>query len=180
MKKWFQTDIGLFLLKAAVIYVIWYIIYDLWVLPYTSFDLWVIHQTAGVAAELLRTMHYLVFQLNRSIGIYGSPGLKLVNGCSGISEMALFAGLILAYPGRWIYRILFIMAGIGGIWVTNVARIIALALVQRFHPGLFQFTHHYSSTAVFYLVIFILLVIWVNWADKESAARGSAELKSTA
>jgi exosortase/archaeosortase family protein len=165
MKKWLQSEIAVFLIKAAIIYIIWYLVYDLWLLPDGRLPQWMAYNIVNVSAGILQFFHYPVYWIGRLIGITGTNGLLLVNGCTGISQMGLFIGFIIAYPGRWVPRICYIILGTGIIYLTNIARIITLALIEKYHPSLFNFTHHYSATAIFYLVIFILWVIWVNLGE---------------
>lgn len=167
MKKWLKSDIAQFLLKVVGIYILWYIIYDLWLLPDGRLDKWLVLNVIDVSSSLLSGMGYDVYWTGRLIGLENTAGILLVNGCSGISAIGLFIGFVIAYPGRWIPRISFILVGIGVIYLVNILRIIVLVITQQFYPAIFDITHDYSTTAIFYLVIFVLWMIWVNLGGKD-------------
>jgi exosortase/archaeosortase family protein len=51
------------------------------------------------------------------------------------------------------------------IYLVNILRIATLMLMQEWPPQFFDFTHDYSTTTIFYLVIFFLWMLWVRIAD---------------
>src|SRR5699024_5853370 len=99
-----------------------------------------------------QVLGYQAYVDGRHVGVYGTSGVLLINGCSGISVIGLFIGFIVAYPGRWVPRIFFIITGIGVIYIVNVIRIVGLTVTLAEWPNLFDFMHDYSSTALFYVV----------------------------
>ena len=157
-----------FVLKVLVIYVIWYVLYELWLLPDGSLDHWIATNIVETTAGILHTLGYDIYSTGRLVGLGEAPGILLVDGCSGISAIGLFIGFVLAYPGRWIPRISFIIIGIGIIYLVNIIRIAVLTVTQVQWPEFFAFTHDYSTTAIFYLVIFGLWVIWANLGERKT------------
>lgn len=154
-----------FIAKALVIFVIWYMLYELWLLPEGSLDHWLSLNIIGVSAGIIDLLGYDVFTVNRIIGIGEYPGIEIIDGCNGIAAMGLFLGFILAYPGDWKNKASFCFVGIGIIYVVNILRVITLTITQANWPEFFDFTHDYSTTAIFYIVIFVLWMVWVNFAD---------------
>ena len=154
-----------FIAKALVIFVIWYMLYELWLLPEGSLDHWLSLNIIGVSAGIIDFLGYDVFTVNRIIGIAEYPGIEIIDGCNGIAAMGLFLGFILAYPGDWKNKASFCFVGIGIIYVVNILRVITLTITQANWPEFFDFTHDYSTTAIFYIVIFVLWMVWVNFAD---------------
>lgn len=154
-----------FIAKALVIFILWYLLYELWLLPDGSLDRWLSLNIIGTSAGIIEFFGYDVFTVNRIIGIGEYPGIEIVNGCNGIAAMGLFLGFILAYPGDWKNKASFCLAGIGIIYLVNILRVITLTITQVKWPGFFDFTHDYSTTAIFYIVIFVLWMVWVNFAD---------------
>lgn len=63
------------------------------------------------------------------------------------------------------------MLGIGVIYLVNILRILVLTITQAYYPQFFDFTHDYSTTAIFYLFIFLLWVVWVNFSDAVDEAK---------
>lgn len=170
--KWLRSDIGIFLLKVVGIYLCWYVIYELWLVPDGRLDAWLTTNIVSVSAGILQSLGYDLYATGRLIGIGESAGIYLVDGCSGIAAIGLFVGFVIAYPGEWVPRMAFIFMGIGIIYFVNVIRIVILSITQVQWPSMFDVTHDYSTTAIFYLVIFLLWVVWANLGGKESSEEG--------
>ncbi|MEL7834113.1 archaeosortase/exosortase family protein [Fodinibius sp. N2] len=158
--RWIKSDVGLFLLKAAGIYLLWYCIYELWLLPEGSLDQWLTTNIVSVSGGILQSFNYDVYATGRLIGVGESAGIYLADGCSGIAAIGLFIGFVIAYPGAWVPRIAFILFGIGVIYIINIIRIMVLAITQVQAPDIFTVTQDYSTAAIFYLVIFGLCIVW--------------------
>lgn len=168
MKSFLKSDIAIFLLKVFCIYLVWYIVYELWVLPNGYIDEPLSRNIASVSAGILTFLGEEVFLYGRVVGITGAAGVEIVDGCNGIAAIGLFLGFIFAYPGAWMPRIYFSIFGIAVIYLVNVARIVSLSFIQEYWPQGFDFTHDYSTTAIFYIVIFILWMVWANFGDSVS------------
>jgi exosortase family protein XrtF len=160
-----KSDIAKFLLKVLAIYIVWYVVYELWLLPNGTIDEPLSKNIASVSAGILSFFGENVFLYDRVIGISGVPGIEIVDGCNGIAAIGLFLGFIYAYPGAWLPRIFFSIFGITVIYLINVVRIVTLAWVQLYWPQGFNFMHDYSTAAIFYIIIFILWMIWVNYGE---------------
>jgi len=89
-------------------------------------------------------------------------GVLIANGCNGISTIGLFIGFVLAFPGKWTRRFFLLPFGIGVIYATNIARIIAMLLAQRYWPPAFDILHGFALTGIFYVVVFVLWMLWAN------------------
>lgn len=172
--KWLKSDIAVFLYKVVGIYILWYLLYELWLLPDGRLDAWLCSNVAQIGYDLLQVFGYEAFISGRLVGIEGTAGIFLADGCSGISAIGLFVGFVIAYPGRWIPRICFIITGIGIIYLVNVGRIVTLAVTLAEWPGFFDFMHTYSTTAIFYLIIFGLWMIWANVEYKNPTVDSSS------
>lgn len=162
MKQWYHSSIAGFLWKTVVIYLIWYSLYELWLLPQGSLDHRLTTNIVSVSSAILDFFNFTHFANGRIIGLQNTAGLHLVDGCSGISAMGLFVGFIIAYPGKWNHRVYFISFGILVLYAVNIIRIVALSIVQSRLPAIFDVMHDYSTTAIFYIVIFVLWMVWAN------------------
>lgn len=176
--EWLKSDVAKFLIKVVGIYLLWYLVYELWLLPDGRLDEWLTTNIVAVSAGLLDLMGYDLYATGRLIGIEDAAGVYLVDGCSGISAIGLFVGFVIAYPGAWVPRIAFIFIGIGIIYLVNIIRIIILVITQVQAPDMFAVTHDYSTTAIFYLVIFLLWIVWANLGDDESLTGSSTRITS--
>lgn len=167
-RDWLQSDLFRFGIKVIGIYILWYLVYELWLLPDGSLDEWVALNIVDTSAGILKALNYDIYTAGRLIGLEEGAGILLVDGCNGIAAIGLFIGFVVAYPGEWIPRISFIFIGIGVIYLVNILRIAVLVVTQVRWPGFFSFTHDYSTTAIFYLVIFGLWVVWANIGEARS------------
>ena len=159
------SPIRTFALKALGIFVLWYVLYELWLLPDGRLDHWVALRVIDGAAFATKLMGFEVWMQGRVVTIAGNNGIEMVDGCTGISAIGLFLGFIWAYPGQNRSRVYFSLMGIATIYLVNILRITTLMLMQEWTPQFFDCTHDYSTTTIFYLVIFFLWMLWVRIAD---------------
>ncbi len=162
----FKSPLTKFILKALGFFLVWYLIYDVWLLPDGRLDQWISLNVIGISKGFIDLFGYETFTYSRVIGIFGNPGVEIVDGCNGIAPMGLFFGFIIAYPGDWKKKSSFSVFGICLIYLSNVIRIIALVITQENNPEIFDFFHDYTTTAIFYFIIFGLWMLWVNYADR--------------
>ena len=160
-----KSPVTQFILKALGIFSLWYVIYELWLLPKGELDLWLSLNIVAVSDGIIQAFGYDTWTMHRIIGIGENAGIHLVDGCTGISTIGLFMGFILAYPGDWDKRISFTVLGIGVIYLVNIFRIVVLVITQEEWIEFFDFTHDYSTTTIFYIVIFIMWMIWVQFSE---------------
>lgn len=160
-----KSPVTQFILKALGIFSLWYVIYELWLLPKGELDLWLSLNIVAVSDGIIQAFGYDTWTMHRIIGIGENAGIHLVDGCTGISAIGLFMGFILAYPGDWDKRISFTVLGIGVIYLVNIFRIVVLVITQEEWIEFFDFTHDYSTTTIFYIVIFIMWMIWVQFSE---------------
>lgn len=167
MERAYRKRIVEFFLRGLVVWLIWYLIYDHWLEPEGALDHWLCHNLVAVSRFFLRSFNFQTFTSDNIIGLAGYSGIIIIPPCNGMEAMGLFLGFVHAFPGRPWRRWIFSIAGLITIYMTNVVRIIVLVLTQRYWPALFDFTHHYSSTAIFYVVVFLLWVLWAYWGTKD-------------
>lgn len=160
-----KSGISIFIIKVIAIFALWYVIYELWLLPDGSLDQWLSLNIIGNSAGVLGWLGYDVITVNRVISIGAFPGVEVIDGCNGISAIGLFIGFIVAYPGDWRKKVSFSILGIGLIYIVNIIRIVVLVLTEASWPEFFDFAHDYATTAIFYFVIFALWMVWVNYND---------------
>lgn len=155
-----------FLAKVLAIYALWYVAYDLWLLPDGRLDEWLSHNVATVSAFLLDVAGFSVNVQDRIVWITGKTGVEIANGCNGLSTIGLFIGFVVAYPGSPVRRAVFIPVGILLIYVVNVLRVVVMLLLQVYWPAAFDPMHTFGLTTIFYCAVFGLWVLWVNYGSK--------------
>ncbi len=169
-----------FLAKAVAIYGIWYVLYDLWLLPDGRLDTWVSETVVHAGQMVLSGVGIEAVANGRSIELARASGIRIVDGCNGLATIGLFAGFVLAFPGSTRRRLLFLPLGIGVIYVANVARVSLLAGLQVHWPPAFEFVHDLGAPAFFHLIVFGLWVLWANYgSSSESPASDSGPDVST-
>ena len=136
-----KSPLTKFILKALGFFIIWYVVYELWLLPDGSLDEWISINIIENSSGILKWIGYDIFSYNRVIGVFGYPGIEVVDGCNGIAAIGLFLGFIIAYPGSAVKRLSFSIVGIGVIYVVNIIRISILTVTQAEWAAFFDFTH---------------------------------------
>ncbi len=163
-----------FLLKMAAIYAVWFVAYDLWLLPDGRLDEALSRFVASAAGAVLSLFYTTAAVDGRVVWATPTAGVSIVNGCNGLAALSLFVGFVIAYPGRWRRRLLFIPLGLALIVATNILRTVSLTVVQDLWPASFDQVHGMHALFVFYVVIFALWVLWANWGDADRPSAGSA------
>jgi exosortase/archaeosortase family protein len=162
-RSFLKNPIISFLLTVLVLYLLWYLIYDLWLHPNERIDLLVIDLTISLSKFILEHLGYVVFTgIERVIGVDGTGGLWIGDNCNGITLFARFAIFILAYRGPIKTKIIFVSLGILTIELLNVLRVITLAILDTHSRAWTEFNHTYTFNILIYAYIFSLWMLWVN------------------
>jgi exosortase/archaeosortase family protein len=156
--------------KVLAFYGLWYVLYDLWLLPEGTVDRWLSMNVAEVSSVFLGSLGFDVFVQGRDLALPGVPGVRIANGCNGLSTLGLFVGFVLAYPGRARRRLWFIPLGVLAVYLTNVLRVMAMLLTQKYWPAAFDPLHGFGLTTIFYVVVFALWVLWANYGGDPASS----------
>lgn len=167
----FKNPLVQFFARSLGLFALWFFLYELWLKPLASIDLYLIDKIITQSSWILETLGYelipdTVYDTEfRTMGIDGTHGVWIGDPCNGLSIFALFAGFIIAFPGKIIRKTWFIPSGILTIHLLNVIRVSALSVILLESPESLDFNHSYVFTTVIYVYIFFL---WYLWADKLS------------
>ena len=167
-----NRTLTLFLAKMVAAYAVWFVLYDLWLLHDGRLDAWLSHSVATWTGSLLGLFYDSAFVDGRTVWITRESGILIENGCNGLSALSLFVGFIVAYPGTWARRALFIPLGVLALVVTNVIRCAILLLISHHAPSLFDSVHGFHALFVFYVVILLLWVAWAHWGEPSRETPG--------
>lgn len=183
-----KHPIVILLIKFALLYILWFLFYDVWLRsPHTmktpdgivteqtsALDEWIIKTTTQVSVSVLSVLGNEVFYDGfRTLGIEGSGGLWVGDSCNAITLIALFAGLIICLSGIWWHKLIYIFAGSILIWLLNVLRLVFLAIIDTESRVLTEFNHTYTFTLLVYAVIIFLWFFWIKkFADLKSSSNG--------
>jgi exosortase/archaeosortase family protein len=166
-----------FLVKAAILFVGWKVVYLVFLLPGRVLDK---PLTTGVGKSTAATLAFFnpAADYNAAPGIHpivaGREGtepvmmirsgdtvlLNIADACNGLEVLALYAGLILCLPASPKRKLAYILGGMVGIEVLNVIRCAGLVLVYLHEPEYLNFSHHYLFTLVVYAFIFWLWYLY--------------------
>jgi len=156
--------------KTLAFYGLWYVLYDLWLLPDGTVDRWLSLNVATVSGALLGGLGVDAFVDGRTLALAGVPGVRIANGCNGLSTLGLFMGFVLAYPGSAWRRAWFIPLGVFVVYLTNVTRVMLMVVTQKYWPAAFDPLHGFGLTTIFYVVVFGLWVLWANYGGRPVAS----------
>lgn len=164
-----QKQLALFAVKAVLLYMVWFIAYDVVFERDGSVNTFLNHRVASDAATLLNIIGYNTTTApgnHQTVVLIDGNGIVAVgNPCNGLELFALFAGFIICFPGSLKAKLWFIPAGMLLVHFINVIRTLVLALIQLKAPEHLDFNHHYTFTVIVYAFIFGL---WMRWTNKYS------------
>jgi archaeosortase B (VPXXXP-CTERM-specific) len=99
---------------------------------------------------------------NRMVS-YGNFPVTIIEECTGIFEIIIFAAAVLAFPTTWRKKLAGFAFGIPAIYVFNVIRIALLMVVGRYYRESFDFMHLYFWQAT---MIAMITTVWLIWIAK--------------
>lgn len=95
---------------------------------------------------------------------FSNSGYILVNrSCSGFKQILQFVLLMMLFPGSLRNKLWFIPLGVLVVHLTNLFRVIGLSVIVVVLPQHWNFSHDYIFRPLFYVVIFLM---WVWWVEK--------------
>lgn len=169
IKNLINKPLHRFIFLAFFLFLIWEIFYENWLHPQGSFDKIVISNIIYLSSKLIDFLGVAVvpeqpFDENfRTLAIDGGHSVWIGDPCNGITLMALFAGFVLAYPGKLFHKFWFIPLGLFFVHFVNVIRVTALAFLAKFYPEYLEFNHTYTFTLLVYSFVFFLWMIWAKY-----------------
>ncbi len=98
--------------------------------------------------------------------VAGHGAIRLVYSCLGLGIISFFAAFVLSYPKKWKPKIIFLITGILGIEILNIARFVLLALFWQ-RRGIIVFDQHTIFNVIVYIIIAVCLYFWVKHDDNK-------------
>jgi exosortase family protein XrtF len=165
-----QKIIILFFIKAIALYLVWYFLYENWLIKVGWADGLIIDNLVYLNEKTLSLLGYTTFVYGHTVGIDGSHGVYIGTPCNGIDLMALFAGFILIFNGNWKNKLWYIPLGLLIIHLLNLIRVLALTIMAKLAPEYLDFNHKYTFTIMLYGIVFLGWMLWVKYfAVKKSS-----------
>lgn len=91
---------------------------------------------------------------------------RIIEGCNGLSVIILFISFVVAFSGKKITTVLFLIGGSVLIYILNVVRIALLCILIYYYPEQEHILHGVLFPLFIYGVVFMLWIIWVNKFSK--------------
>ncbi len=157
-----------FLLNGILLVLVWlifyqFIRYSLFVHQfYESFTAWLTNHLLVASMHVMKLLGYDTEVSGKTIRIVGTGGVYLDRGCLGRNLLGLFAGFIIAYPGKIKYKLWYIPAGLIVINIINIARICGLAYIVLAFPQYVDINHHVIFKYTAYTFIFLMWYFWIK------------------
>jgi exosortase/archaeosortase family protein len=117
------------------------------------------------SAQVLNWLGYSAIYDEYHLLVAGKGYLQLVYSCLGLGVSSFFTAFVLSYPATWKSKAFFLISGIIGIQILNVARFVLLALFWDKRKERI-IDHHTIFNIVIYIIIAFTLYFWVKRADK--------------
>lgn len=95
---------------------------------------------------------------------------RIIEGCNAASIIILFVSFMLAFFGEIRSTLLFTLAGVIIIYVTNILRIALMAIGIYEYPHQAHFLHTIAFPLVIYGAVFLLWVLWIFIYSKQIKA----------
>ncbi|HPJ11634.1 MAG TPA: exosortase family protein XrtF [Flavobacterium sp.] len=185
MKTYFRQyrPFFIFLFRFFAVYAGLTLIYKLYL---KQFDNLLVFEVDDFTAALANQVQWVLGLLNykcslmvhdnqASIKLFleGQYVARIVEGCNALSVMILFAAFVVAFTGKWLRTLVFIVLGSAIIHLLNIVRIVLLSIALLNYPEQENLLHGVVFPLFIYGVVFGLWVVWVN--KYSNYASGTAE-----
>tara|TARA_B100000809_G_scaffold249578_1_gene281079 strand:- start:2538 stop:3074 length:537 start_codon:yes stop_codon:yes gene_type:complete len=162
----------LFLLKAIVLYLVWFCTYDLWLKKVGTLDVAIVDNLVYLTVQFLEFFDYRLYVDYHKVGIHNAYSSVIVGtGCNALELFALFSGFILIFEGNWKHKLWFIPLGVLIIHMLNVVRILALIFSGTISKSLLEFNHKYTFTLIMYVITFVGWMVWVKYFTRKKNSK---------
>jgi len=90
----------------------------------------------------------------------GNVWIRIIWGCLGFKQMAIFAGILLFYWGPFLKKLWYIPMGWCILTAYNVVRIATTVWLTDGAPERFESLHDGILRYIYYMIVFLLWVVW--------------------
>jgi exosortase family protein XrtF len=170
-----QNKLFKFILIFGSSLLLWFLSYEFYLKPKTIPDRYltnVLTRSVCVIIEATgKTCHYKDARTPGDTYIFIAPRerqvIRIGNSCNGLELFVLFILFIVAYPGKWSYKIPFIFAGLGLIYIINSFRTYWLTIMAYYKYPHYDLFHRYIFIVLVYGIVFGLWMMWANTYSKK-------------
>lgn len=97
--------------------------------------------------------------------------IAIERGCNGIEAIIILLSAMLAYPARWMEKIVGILVGFVCVQGVNLIRIISLYYLGNWNRTWFDWFHLYIWQALIVVDALVVFLIWLSWTRRRETAR---------
>jgi len=147
--------------------------YSPFLAQYFNFPYWLTIAVAKSSALFLEISGYSVHQANAAnISINGATGVTIAWPCLGVAPISLWIGFVAAHRYKTSYKLKWIMAGVGVIFLVNVLRI-AVIVLSNYHKWFYleHFNAHTSFNILAYAIILLMMFVFIKHFNFKKNAR---------
>lgn len=142
-------------------------------LRYANVVEWLSELTAILGGLSIDLFSHEVEQKGKMI-IYGSFAVEIIEECTGLYEILIYAAAVLAFPTTLLKKGIGILLGAPILYATNVSRIVFLVWIGRYYPATFDFMHLYFWQATLILMITSVWLLWIFVVVRHEASASPA------
>lgn len=166
-KLWPLIDVLIFVVITLGFHKLWWAVNDKIYAVTMFLDIanWLAGTIYSISAWLDANVFGMDIRLGENNYIYfnaNNTAIYVNESCSGFKQMWQVLVLFLFFPGPWKTKLWYIPMGMLIMILFNVIRIVALSFAMIHWPEHWDFIHMWLLRPVYYVIIFILWVIWVE------------------
>lgn len=144
------------------------------IMPWTAF-------LADVSAWLMHTFDSEVVVHGNIVGSSVTGfAIAIERGCNGVEAVIILVAAMLAYPARWLEKLIGIAVGFLCVQGVNLIRIISLYYLGNWNRVWFDWFHLYVWQALIVLDALIVFLIWLSWTRRREQRRDAGPDTDTA
>ena len=174
-----------FFVKAAILFIIWKMLYILWLRPQGILDAPLTNavgvSTVGVLNLFAEDSRFKPVRSFPAAGLEEDAGpggvvdiyrdkentLSIASACNGLEIMMLYAGFLFCFPAPAARRWTFLGIGLALIFLLNIIRCALLVWIFLRYRQYLDFSHHFLFTFIVYICVFLL---WYKYATMRHVA----------
>ncbi len=110
---------------------------------------------------------YPSFHTDYFLLVRGGAGVQLVYSCLGLDLISAYVALVLAWPSKWIYKVVSSLLATATIILLNMVRLGGLAVLYTTgNYGFFEYiNHHDLFNIIVLIVVFVMFVVHLKYTE---------------
>ncbi|WP_094228190.1 archaeosortase B [Methanolobus psychrotolerans] len=124
--------------------------------------------TANTLSVLLSILGVESSSYGQSVYMNGFS-MMVIDECTGMYELLVYAGCVLAYPTKLRNKLLGIILGLPAMLIINMLRLVLLSFVGMIYPAFFSYVHYYLWQVTFIFLIVLLMLMWIEKVVKSGS-----------